>query len=145
MSAVSVVPPPTSMTRLATGSWIGSPDPIAAAIGWPISTASLAPARRAASRTARRSTGVMADGTHTTTRGRLNRPTRTRCRSSRIIRWVTSKSVIAPCRSGRSATMSPGVRPIICQASCPMASTSRVRVCRAITVGSFRTMPRPRS
>ena len=41
----------------------------------------------------------------------LNEPTvialntRTRCRSSRIIRWVTSKSVMAPWRNGRTATM----------------------------------------
>ena len=144
-NAVSVVPPPTSITRLAMGSWIGSPQPMAAAMGCSMRKASVAPARRAASATARRSTSVMADGTHTTTRGRLKRPTRTRCSSSRIIRWVTSKSVIAPWRRGRSATMSLGVRPIICQASWPIASTSRVRVLRAMTVGSLRTMPRPRS
>jgi hypothetical protein len=35
----------------------------------------------------------------------------------RIRRSVTSKSVIAPPRSGRTATMYPGVRPIICHAS----------------------------
>jgi len=67
--------------------------------------ASAAPARRAASVTARRSTAVIADGTQITTRGRLSRLTPTRCNSSRIMRWVTSKSVIAPLRSGRTATM----------------------------------------
>ena len=90
---------------LATGSWIGSPAPMAAAIGCSMSCASAAPARRAASITARRSTSVMADGTQITTRGRLNRFTPTRCRSRRIIRCVTSKSVMAPWRSGRTATM----------------------------------------
>ncbi len=50
-------------------------------------------------------TAVMADGTQMTTRGRLNRLTPTRWRSSRIIRWVTSKSVMAPLRRGRTATM----------------------------------------
>jgi hypothetical protein len=105
MSAVSDVPPPTSTTMLATGSWMGRPAPIAAAMGCSMSWASVAPARRAASITARRSTSVMADGTQMTTRGRLNRFTPTRWRSSRIIRWVMSKSVMAPWRSGRTATM----------------------------------------
>jgi hypothetical protein len=145
MSAVSVVPPPTSTTRLAVGSVIGSPHPMAAAMGCSMRNVSLAPARRAASRTARRSTSVIAVGTHSTTRGRPKRPWRTRDSSRRSIRWVTSKSVMAPWRRGRSATMSLGVRPIICQASWPMASTSWVRRLRAITVGSLRTMPRPRS
>jgi hypothetical protein len=45
---------------------------------------------------ARFSTAVMADGTQMTTRGRLNRFTPTRFNRSRIISWVTSKSVIAP-------------------------------------------------
>ena len=78
---------------------------MAAAIGCSMSWASAAPARRAASVTARRSTSVMADGTQMTTRGRLNRLTPTRWSSSRIMRWVISKSVIAPWRSGRTATM----------------------------------------
>ena len=65
--AVSVVPPPTSITRLAMGSWIGRPQPMAAAMGCSMRKASVAPARRAASATARRSTSVMADGTQTTT------------------------------------------------------------------------------
>ena len=56
---------------------------------------------------------------------------------------MTSKSVMAPPRSGRSATMYPGVRPIICQASVPMASTSRLRESSATTVGSFSTRPFP--
>jgi hypothetical protein len=43
--------------------------PIAAAIGCSISCASAAPARRAASVTARRSTSVIADGTQMTTLG----------------------------------------------------------------------------
>ena len=59
------------------------------------------------------------------------------------MRSVMSKSVIAPWRSGRTATMYPGVRPIICHASWPTARTSWVRVLRAITVGSLSTMPLP--
>ncbi len=93
--------------------------------------------------TARRSTSVIADGTQITTLGRVNRLTPTRCRSRRIIRSVISKSVIAPPRSGRTATMYPGVRPIICHASRPVASTSPVWRLRAMTDGSLSTMPRP--
>jgi len=55
--------------------------------------------------TARRSTAVIAEGTHSTTRGRLKRLTPTRLSNRRIISWVTSKSVIAPLRNGRTATM----------------------------------------
>ena len=105
ISAVSEVPPPMSTTMLPSGSWIGRPAPMAAAMGCSMSCASAAPARRAASVTARRSTSVMADGTQITTRGRLKRLTPTRCSSRRIMRWVISKSVMAPLRSGRTATM----------------------------------------
>ena len=79
--------------------------PMAAAMGCSMSCASAAPARRAASVTARRSTSVMADGTQMTTFGRVKRLTPTRCSSRRIIRSVISKSVMAPPRSGRTATM----------------------------------------
>ena len=47
----------------------------------------------------------MADGTQISTRGRLNRETPARWSSSRIMRCVMSKSVMAPSRSGRTATM----------------------------------------
>ena len=116
---------------------------MAAASGSSTSTTSRAPAISAASFTARRSTSVMALGTNTITRGLGNRPTPTRRRISRIMCWVMSKSVIAPWRSGRIATTLPGVRPIISQASSPMASTSPDRVLRAMTVGSLNTMPSP--
>ena len=145
MTAVSDVPPPTSTTMLPMGSWMESPAPMAAAMGCSMRYAAEAPARWAASFTARRSTLVMAEGTQMSTRGRLSRDTPQRCSSRRIMRSVMSKSVMAPWRSGRTATMYPGVRPIICQASCPMARTSWVRVLRAMTVGSFRTMPLPRA
>src|SRR5579859_512590 len=144
ITAVSVVPPPTSTIMLPRGSWIGRPAPMAAAMGCSIKYAPLAPAPRAASSTARRSTSVIAEGTQISTRGRLKRDTPARCRSSRIMRWVMSKSVMAPLRRGRTATMYPGVRPIICHASWPIARTSWVRELRAMTVGSLRTMPRPR-
>ena len=69
ITAVSLVPPPMSMTMLPTGSSIGRSAPIAAAIGCSMRLASAAPARRAASVTARRSTSVIADGTQMTTFG----------------------------------------------------------------------------
>ena len=99
--------------------------------------------RRAASLTARLSTAVMAEGTQISTLGRFKRLTPTRWSRTCSMRSVTSKSVMAPPRSGRSATMYPGVLPIICQASVPMARTSRVRESRATTVGSLRTRPFP--
>ena len=93
------------MTSEPVGSWMGRPEPMAAAIGCSMSRTSDAPARRAASITARRSTGVISDGTQTATRVRPKRPTPTPCRISRIIRWVMSKSVMAPLRNGRAAMM----------------------------------------
>ena len=48
---------------------------------------------------------VIAEGTQMTTFGRVKRLTPTRCKSNRIIRSVISKSVMAPPRSGRTATM----------------------------------------
>src|SRR5438552_2881139 len=50
MTAVSVVPPPMSTIMLPLGSWIGSPAPMAAAMGCSMSWDSVAPAWRAASR-----------------------------------------------------------------------------------------------
>ena len=87
----------------------------------------------------------MPDGTHTSTRARWSRLTPDRSKISRISRCVISKSVMAPPRRGRTATMWPGVRPIMCQAWLPMASTSWVRLFRAMTVGSKRMIPRPRA
>ena len=69
MTATSVVPPPMSTTIEPVGSWIGSPAPIAAAIGSSMRYACRAPADMVASKTARFSTSVTPDGTHTTTRG----------------------------------------------------------------------------
>ncbi len=105
ITAVSVVPPPTSTTMLPTGSWMSKPAPMAAAIGCSMRWAAEAPARRAASFTARRSTEVMAEGTQINTRGRLSLVMPARRRRSLIIRSVMSKSVMAPSRNGRTATM----------------------------------------
>ena len=69
MTAISVVPPPMSMTMLPVGVSTGNPTPIAAAMGSATMKTSLAPAPRAESRTARRSTSVMPEGTQTMTRG----------------------------------------------------------------------------
>ena len=69
MTAISVVPPPMSITMLPVGVSTGRPTPIAAAIGSATMKTSFAPAPSAESRTARFSTSVMPDGTHTMTRG----------------------------------------------------------------------------
>src|SRR5581483_8327024 len=142
-TAISVVPPPTSMIRLPTGSWIGSPAPIAAARGSSTSTTLRPPANRTASSTARRSTSELSDGMHTRTRGLGIREAPTRRRTTAIMRSVISNSVITPWRSGRIATTLPDRPPIICQASSPIASTSPVDAFMATTVGSLNTMPSP--
>ena len=122
---------------------MGRPAPMAAARGSSTSATSRAPADPAASSTARRSTSVMAEGTHTSTRGLVSRLMPTRLRIRRIIRCVTSKSVMAPWRRGRTATTLAGVRPIMSHASSPIARTSPVREFMAMTVGSLNTMPSP--
>src|SRR5580698_9161237 len=63
----------------------------------------------------------------------------------RSIRSVTSKSAMTPSFSGRTATMLPGVRPIIRLASTPTATIAPVFVFSATTEGSLSTMPRPRT
>jgi len=63
MTAISAVPPPISMIMLPLGPEIGRFAPMAAASGSSMRYASRAPARNAASFTARRSTLVTPDGT----------------------------------------------------------------------------------
>ena len=70
MTATSVVPPPMSTIMQPAGSVIGSPAPIAAAIGSSMSQASRVPAFIVASWTARFSTSVTPEGMPTTTRAR---------------------------------------------------------------------------
>ena len=69
-TAISVVPPPMSTIITPSASCIGSPAPIAAAIGSSIIYTSLAPAAVAASYTALVSTLVISQGIPITTRGR---------------------------------------------------------------------------
>jgi hypothetical protein len=69
MTAISVVPPPMSITMFPVGVSTGSPTPIAAAIGSATMKTSFAPAPSAESRTARFSTSVIPEGTQTITRG----------------------------------------------------------------------------
>ncbi len=58
---------------------------------------------------------------------------------------MTSKSAITPSFSGLTATMLPGVRPIMRLASTPTATTWPLLVLSATTLGSLRTIPRPRT
>ena len=69
MTAISLVPPPTSTTIRPTGSSIARPAPIAAAIGSSMRCTRRAPAASEASSTARFSTSVTPDGAHTISRG----------------------------------------------------------------------------
>jgi hypothetical protein len=69
MTAISVVPPPMSITMLPVGVSTGSPTPIAAAIGSATIRTCLAPASPPSRVPARRSTSVMPEGTQTMTRG----------------------------------------------------------------------------
>jgi len=69
ITATSVVPPPMSTTMLPEGPSIGSPAPIAAAIGSSMMSTLRAPASFAASRTARSSTLVISAGTQIVTEG----------------------------------------------------------------------------
>ena len=122
MTAMLVVPPPMSMTMLPTGVSTGRPTPIAAAIGSATISSRLTPADRAESRTARRSTSVMPDGTQTMTVGLTLKMVRsmTRRRKWRSIFSATSKLAITPSFIGRTARIPSGVRPSIRLASRPI-------------------------
>jgi hypothetical protein len=122
MTAIFVVPPPMSITMLPTGVSTGSPTPIAAAIGSATMSSRLTPADRAESRTARRSTSVMPEGTHTITLGFTLITVRsiTSRRKCRSIFSATSKLAMTPSFMGRTAWMPSGVRPSIRLASSPI-------------------------
>jgi hypothetical protein len=139
--AMSEVPPPTSTTMLPTGSWMGSPAPIAAASGSSTSETERAPAAVAASATARRSTSVRKGGTQTRTRGRGNLEVPSFRMISRNICSASSKLVITPLWSGRDGVTSAGDRWAISHASLPNARTSPLRELTAHTVGSLKTTP----
>ena len=146
MTAVSLVPPPMSRTMLATGSPVGSPAPIAAAIGSKMSSTRLAPACFAASSTARRSTSVTPEGMQMTMCGRVNEPALMALRTKYLsMAAVTSKSAMTPSFNGRTAVMDSGVRPSISLAFLPMAKTSLEFASTATTDGSRSTMPSPRT
>ena len=147
MTATSVVPPPMSTMSEPDGSLTGRPAPIAAAIGSSMRPAQRAPALSAASRTARFSTSVTPDGMPSSIRGRAIVPTRSWTLSTKylIICSVTSKSLMTPSRSGRTAMMLAGVRPTIRLASAPTARTRFVLASMATTDGSLITIPRSRT
>ena len=69
ITAISAVPPPISTIILPHGREISIPAPIAAAIGSSMIETDRAPAANAASSTARFSTSVTPEGTHTEIRG----------------------------------------------------------------------------
>ncbi|MOA30962.1 hypothetical protein D3C78_1520880 [compost metagenome] len=123
MTATSVVPPPMSTTMEPLASDTARPAPMAAAMGSSIRKTWDAPAPKADSRMARRSTWVDPQGTQTMIRGlgasMLRGCTmRMNCLS---ICSVTVKSAITPSFMGRMASILPGTRPSICLASWPTA------------------------
>ena len=135
-TAISDRPPPMSTIRLPIGSWIGRPAPIAAASGSSTSvTLRPPPANRTASSIARFSTSELIDGTATRTRGLGKRVEIERFTTTSSMRWVMSNSVIAPARSGRTATTLPESPPIRSQTSSPIPSTAPVPPWSATTVG----------
>ena len=145
-TAISDVPPPISTTIEPDASSTGSPAPMAAATGSSTRCTERAPALRTTCCTAWRSTGVMPQGTHTTTRGRTMGTLKSFALWIRylIITCVESRSAITPSVTGRMAVMLAGVRPIIFLASSPTASTCRRASERTATiVGSRSTMPLP--
>ena len=135
MTATSAVPPPISTIMQPVGSATGSPAPMAAC---------LAPALKATSRTARRSTAVTPLGMQMTTRGRLKvtLPSVFLMKSCSILAAI-SKSAMTPSLRGRTATMEAGVRPTTSLASSPTNFTVSLRISTATTLGSRRMMPLP--
>lgn len=95
-----------STTMLPVASATGRPAPMAAAIGSSMIETCLAPALKAASRTARRSTSVTPDGMQMMMRGRASTEL---LHTLRMKIWsmdaVMSKSAMTPSLSGRTATM----------------------------------------
>ncbi len=144
MTATSAVPPPISTTMQPVGSATGRPAPIAAAIGSSTMATCLAPALKATSRTARRSTAVTPLGMQMTTRGRLKvtLPSVFLMKSCSMLAAI-SKSAITPSFSGRTATMEAGVRPTTSLASSPTNFTVSLRISTATTLGSRRMIPLP--
>ena len=126
---------------------IGNPAPIAAAIGSSINCTLLAPAAKALSWIALRSTGVDPVGTQIKILGFANvLPLWTFLIKCFIISSVTIKSAITPSLNGLIALILPGVLPSIVFASSPTANTfffppplSTI----ATTDGSFKTTPSP--
>ena len=151
MIATSVVPPPMSTIMLAVGSTIGRLAPMPAAIGSSTRYTRRAPARSAESSTARFSTAVMPEGTAMTTRGPngVCLPCTLRMKYASIAS-VISKSLITPSLSGRIGGDRTGRA---CRAFPWPPSPRRCRSCRttlvpfftATTLGSFSTMPSPRT
>ena len=124
-TAISARPPPMSAIRCPIGSWIGRPAPIAAASGSSTRVTPLPPANPTASSIARFSTSELSDGMQMQDPRPLEPrdPPALRITASRN-RWVTSKSVIVPSRSGRIPMTLPESAPMRRNASSPIATTS---------------------
>ena len=142
MHAISVVPPPMSMTMCPSGASTLRPAPSAAAIGSYIMYTSRPPACSADSRTVRISTLVEPDGIQITIRsdGLKRWPLiLTFFIMPRSISSAALKSAITPSLSGRIVRMFWCVLPCICWACSPMATTLPVCMSMAMMEGSSTT------
>ena len=113
ITATSVVPPPMSTSRLPLGSKMSMPAPNAAAMGSSMRYTFRAPAARAVSTTARRSTSVVTLGMQMTIRGLMTKLPQTCLINSLIISSVSLWLLMTPSFNGFSATMYSGVLPSI--------------------------------
>src|SRR6266550_241305 len=109
ITAISLVPPPTSTTREAIASSTGSSAPMAPAIASSIRCASRAPADSVASTTASRSTPVRPLGTQTITARRSPLPPTMRMNWPSICSVVSKSAITLCCRAAlRRALLAAG-------------------------------------
>ena len=142
ITAISVVPPPISITIFPFGSNTSIPIPIAAAIGSCISQTSFAPACSAESITALFSTSVTPDGIQITifkAGEKMDLFLGIMPINPLIICSEDWKSAITPSFRGRKVSISLCVFPCICWAFVPIATTSPVLIFFATIDGSSTT------
>ena len=143
-TAISVVPPPISITIFPVGLLISRPAPIAATFGSSSINTFLAPHLSATSLIADFSIDVIFDGQQIKIVGLAKIP----FKFNLLIKWVNKisvilKSAITPSFNGLIAWTLPGVLPNISFASCPTANGFLVSSSIDTTEGSFTTIPSP--
>jgi hypothetical protein len=136
ITATSIVPPPMSTTILPRDSWIGIPAPIAASTDSLTTYALRAPARIAASTTARRSVEVTPVGTETITSG-LKKLILAHRFADKIFEHRLRHAIIGnhPVFERTIRDDLAGVRPIISLASAP---TAKIRLSLSLKLQPLR-------